>query len=44
MATFSVKMPDWIVQFRHVFVFTTSDDHGLTAPTSANTPHTDLQR
>ena len=25
------------------FVFTTSDDHALTAPTSANTPHTDLQ-
>jgi len=25
------------------FVFTTNDDHALTASTSANTPHTDLQ-
>jgi hypothetical protein len=25
------------------FVFTTNDDPALTAPTSANTPHPDLQ-
>jgi hypothetical protein len=25
------------------FVFTTNDDRALTAPTSANTPRTDLQ-
>jgi hypothetical protein len=36
-------MLDAAVSAAAFFVFTTNDDRALTAPTSANTPHTDLQ-